>query len=100
MSNGKRLLMAFGDYKEYFEQDSDDPRKCIMHIVEDCEPIVQAAKMLSELEPGKDFRHAAIIPRHVLDRALREGWFRDKQKWKDWANNPDNRAFRTWPGQL
>jgi hypothetical protein len=36
----------------------------------------------------------------VLDRAHREGWFHDKDKWRAWRNDPDNRKFRTWPGDI
>ncbi len=100
VKSGKQLLAAQTNWREYMEVDADDPRKMIMHTMEECEPIVERAKMLSELEPGKDFRHCAIIPRHVLDRSFREGWFNDKKKWKEWANDPDNKAFRTWPGAL
>jgi hypothetical protein len=43
-------------------------------------------------------RHAAIIPQFVLDQALREDWGKDD--WRKWANNHDNRVFRTWKGKL
>lgn len=100
MSSRKQLLNAYGNFREVQVIDWERPNDLLIKTFEDCEPIIERAKMLSEMEPGKEFRHAAIIPKHVLDKAMREGWFNDKAKWKQWANDPDNRAFRTWPGQL
>ena len=73
------------------------------HIIEtrqDAAHIVEAAKIMADETPGKDFRHAAFIPQVVMDQAMIEGWFHDKKKWKEWANDPNNRAFRTWQGRL
>jgi hypothetical protein len=73
------------------------------HLIEsrqDCDHIVEAAKILSDVEPGKDFRHAAFIPETVINQAMVEGWFHDKAAWKKWANDPNNAAFRTWKGRL
>ena len=100
MGNDKVLLSAWGKYREYLEVDSENPEKWIFHTVQDCEPIVERAKMLSELEPGKDFRHVMCVPQFLLDRAHREGWYHDKQKWKDVINDPQYKAFRTWPGRV
>ena len=100
MSNRHLLLNGFGTFREVAIFDEDRPKDLLIKTFEDCEPIIERAKMLSELEPGKDFRHVAVIPQHVLDKAAREGWFNDRSKWKQWANDPDNRAFRTWPGQI
>lgn len=100
MSNRKELMSAWGKYRQYLEVDSDNSDKWIFHTVQDCEPIIERAKMLSELEPGKDFRHVACVPINVIERAHREGWYHDKAKWKAWMNDPDNKAFRTWPGHV
>ena len=59
--------------------------------------IVEAAKILSDETPGKDFRLAAVIPQTVLDQAMIEGWFHDKAAWRKWAKDPDNRAFNGGP---
>ena len=100
MSNRHLLLTSFGGFREVAIFDAMRPKDFLVKTFEDCEPIIERAKMLSELEPGKDFRHVAVIPQHVLDKAAREGWFNDRAKWKEWANEPDNRAFRTWPGRI
>lgn len=71
-----------------------------LEYYQDAQPIIEAAKILADQPPGKDFRHAAFIPETELNRAFTEGWFHDKQAWKRWANDPDNSQYRTWPGKL
>ena len=100
MSSRQLLLNTFGGLHEVAVFDEDRPKDLLIKTMQNCEPIVERAKMLSGMTPGKDFRHVALIPRTVLDRAYREGWFNDKKKWKEWANSPDNKAFRTWPGAV
>jgi hypothetical protein len=100
MGTREVLLSSLGGFREVMYLDEERPNDLLIKTFEECEPIIEKAKMLSEMTPGKDFRHAAIIPKHVLDKAFREGWFNDKKKWRDWANDPSNRAFRTWPGRL
>ena len=80
----------------YHEQDG----RTFLETRQDVEPIVEAARILADAAPGRDFRHAAFIPDVVLERAMREGWLHDRQAWKRWANDPANAAFRTWPGRL
>ncbi len=81
-------------------EDAERPDTLILEEIDDVEPILKEAKRLSELTPSKEFRHAAVIPDFVLRKAFREGWYNDPKAWKDWANDPDNKLFRTWPGQL
>lgn len=67
---------------------------------QDVEPVIQAARILRDQPPGKDFRHAAFIPESELNRAFVEGWFHDETAWKRWANDPANACYRTWEGRL
>lgn len=99
MSSRKELLDFYGHGAEYFHYDFADD-KCYIEEVWDCEPVMEAAKRLSDATPGKEFRHAAFIPPHVMNEAFRDGWFNDPKAWKRWANNSDNKMFRTWPGKL
>lgn len=99
----RRILLgtrANGSIKEYVHIDAMKPDHLTIETVQDCQSIVDAAKEISEHTPGKDMRHVAKIPEFVLAQAMREGWLHDKKKWRDWANNPDNAAFRTWKGRL
>lgn len=100
MNNRKRLLSAFGDFKQIVHVDQENPGDLIIESIQDCEPIIEAAKILSEQTPGDTFRHAAFIPQFMWNQAVQEGWLHDKAKWKRVLNDPDNRAFRTWPGRL
>ena len=98
MSSRRQLLEATDDWLEVAH--TDDDGNLTIQEIEDCEPIIEGAKRLSDETPGKEFRHAAVIPKHVLNQAYREGWFNDPEAWKRWANDADNKLFRTWPGTL
>lgn len=80
-------------YHEVGDKKFIESRQDVTHIVE-------AAKILAEQPPGKDFRHVGFIPETVLNQAFTEGWFGDKAKWKAWFNDPANSDFRTWKGRL
>ena len=67
---------------------------------QDVEHIIKAAAIVADEPPGKDFRHAAYIPESVMNGAMTDGWFHDPLAWKRWANDPDNRQYRTWKGRL
>lgn len=99
MSN-KFVLDADPGHVQYYHHDPLDEDKLILEDVYDVEPIINEAKRLSEMNPGREFRHVGIIPPHVLDQAAREGWINDQKKWREWLNDPDNRAFRTHPGRV
>jgi hypothetical protein len=45
-------------------------------------------------------RHIAEVPMVIWQKALREGWSKDRAKWKQWLNDPDNKVFRTWQGKV
>ena len=99
MSNRTELLSFYNGTAEYFHYDAAEDR-VIIEDVQDCEPVIEAAKRLSEQTPGEDFRHVAFIPDFVMRKAMREGWANDNEAWRKWANDPDNKAFRTWPGRI
>ena len=96
----RRLLDATANRAEVVIDETHLDGKVLVHEVEDCDPYIAEAKRLSDQTPGKDLRHAAVVPHFVYAQAIREGWANDPMAWKRWANDPDNAAFRTWPGQL
>ncbi len=100
MSNRLELMTATGDFREWLEVDSDDPRKAIIHTAQGTAASLHRAKVFSEEPPHPDMRHAAVIPMMVLDRAFREGWVNDAKAWKKWANDSANVHLRTWKGRL
>ncbi len=99
MSNRKELLGFYNGVEEWFHYDANEDKVTIEDL-QDVEPVIEAAKRLSEQTPGEDFRHVAFIPDYVLRKSMREGWFNDNEAWRRWANDPDNKAFRTWPGRI
>ena len=68
---------------------------------QDLEGIIEQNKMLRENQTGKEkFRLAARVPVHIVEKAMREGWLHDEDKWKRWLNDGENRDFRVWEGQI
>ena len=83
----------------------DARRKTILHEEDgvhrvesrqDCQHIVDAARVLSYETPGKDFRLVGFIPESVLNQALVEGWANDKQRIRSWLN--ENPHFKVHKG--
>lgn len=100
MSTRKILLNSFGGFHEVGIFDEERPNDLLIRTYQDCEGILEEASVLADEPPGKDFRHVAKIPMNVIDKSMREGWLNDKEAWKRWANDADNRKFRTWKGNL
>ena len=81
--------------------DASDPSRLAWETIEDHEPTIESAKLLREYVTRQDtFRHVARVPLTVYEQALREGWADDEDAWEKWLNNPDNRDFRVWGGQV
>lgn len=87
----------FGRRKTLFHEEDGIYR---IETRQDVSHIVEAAKVMADQAPGKDFRHVAFIPEEVLNQAFLEGWYHDKAAWRKWANEADNKQFRTWSGRL
>lgn len=47
---------------------------------------------------GGDVHHVAHMPMTVLEQCIREQW--DQERIRQWANDPDNRKFRSRPGRV
>lgn len=80
----------------YHEEDG----KTYIETRQDLTPIIEAAKILSERKPNKDFTRVALIPKETLNKAFLEGWFHDESAWRKWANDPANKMFRTTEGTI
>ena len=78
----------------------EEDGRCWIESRQDVGPVIEAARMIADEAPGKDFRHAAFVPESELNRAFAEGWFHDAKAWKRWANDPANACYRTWKGRL
>lgn len=96
----RRLLSRQGTVSQFVHHDASRPDDLIIETVEDVEPILARAKMLSEMSrnKGEIFTHVAIASEEVCAQALREKW--DDADWTKWLNASENRPFRTYPGTV
>jgi hypothetical protein len=95
----KALLELIGNERRAVIYHEEDGKTRIEHR-QDLDPVIKAAKILSERKPSKDFTRVALIPKSTLDKALIEGWFHDEDAWRKWANDPANEVFRTTKGTI
>ena len=73
----------------------------IVSTEQEAERLVRAnARDADADQSGRAFRLVARVPMPIVQKAMREGWHRDPQKWKAFLNDPDNRAFRVWQGKI
>ena len=88
---------------------ADSRRKTIIHeqdgkhwieTRQDVSHVIEAAKILADEPPGKDFRHVGFIPDAVLNQMLIDGSFHDPKAIRRWLNDPANESFRTWKGRV
>lgn len=68
----------------------------VVELVENTDPVLAEVRALTEVQPDRHdgMRLEAVIPAHVLRQSYIEGWFHDEERWRRWANDPANRAFR------
>lgn len=71
------------------------------------EPHLEYAKYLRETHPTQKvagnhagWKEVAYVPPWVLEQAMREGRMDDKEWWKKWLNDADNKAFRITNGRI
>lgn len=90
------------------------------HIIEhsDGVDLVQTQDISDTLELNKeqfnqrdgtfkgDMVHVGRIPLIIMEQMIRDGVLgpggavKDPKRFRDWMNDPDNRAFRTHPGKI
>lgn len=80
-----------GSQTWYAEEDG----KTYTQVRQDCTDMIAAAKILAEIPPSKadGWRFMCVIPDTVMEEAMRDGWLHDKERWRRWMNDRDNRAF-------
>lgn len=80
--------------------DSSNPDRLIVHTEVEMDQILENNKIMRELQPRNAVNKlvARGIPMTVVEKSMLEGW--DDNDWKKWLNDPDNKAFRIWEGQL
>lgn len=80
--------------------DSEAPGQIKVLTEIDVEGVIESNKIARELQPVRATNRllAKGVPMTVVEKSLREQW--DDSDWKKWLNDPDNAAFRIWPGRV
>lgn len=79
--------------------DSEQPN--VLHVKTELqmdEIIASIERDRDNIRPGSMNKLVARVPMTIYEQAFHEQW--DEAKWKDWLNDPDNKAFRIWPGRV
>jgi hypothetical protein len=80
----------------------DDDVPDLVHVVteQDLTRAVENNHLLRELHPKRSTNKllARGVPIAVAEKAILENW--DEQDWARWLDDPDNAAFRVWPGRV
>lgn len=79
--------------------DVDRPDQVVQETtIEYPDDFAQRNRELGEQQTG-DFKLVARgVPLFVWEQSEREQW--DEADWAKWLNDPDNAAFRVWPGRV
>lgn len=79
--------------------DRDEPDKFGVYTELDVEQVLKTNKALAETQERRsDTKLLARVPMTIYEQSLRENW--DDGDWKKFLNDPDNAAFRVWPGRV
>lgn len=100
MPTEKRLLASYNGINEYVHHDPMRPDDLIIHAEQDCSVILDHVKQERDRPVGKEWRKVACVPMIFIDKAIREGWNNDQDKWRAFLNDPDNAGFRVWNGRI
>lgn len=90
-----KALLSFDPIKRKQIIHHEDGLNHYVETRQDVTHVVEAAKILADVPPDpKDgWRFIGFLPDAVVDQAIVEGWFHDKQRIRQWLNDRDNRAF-------
>ena len=84
----------------FMSEFATEDEKNIYHSSQNVQPILDNVKNLSYGTQGKELKHVAEVPMVIYQKAVREGWAKDRKQWKKWLNDPDNKLFRIWQGRV
>lgn len=100
MAERKVVYRNDGAVRRTMIWEDDDPG--IVHVLTevDMTQAVENNKIMRELHPRRSTNKlvARGVPLTVAEQAIREQW--DEQAWAKWLDDPDNAAFRVWPGRV
>lgn len=95
----KRQYEATGDLKRFSYLRDDAVRFETEQNVDGLVEYCKEARERVTSTHNRDMVPVAEIPMAVYERAVREGWADDKQAWRKWLSDPDNKVFRVWTGR-
>lgn len=96
----KVLFDSYNGMNEYVHFDPMKPNDLTFSTEQDCTAILEQVKRDRDGPVGKEWRLAATVPAVFIDKAAREGWLNDADKWHAFLNDPDHKAFRVWGGRI
>ena len=100
MAEIKRVYRDDGAIKRTMIWEDNAPDVVHVLTTQDLTQAIENNKILRELHPRRSTNKllARGVPVSVAEQAMREGW--DESDWNKWLNDPDNAAFRVWPGRV
>lgn len=91
---------AGGHIRRTLLTDWEQPYKLVVQTEIDLSDVERNNRELAELHP-RNSRNKLIargVPATVWEQSIHEQW--DEADWAKWLNDPDNKAFRVWPGRV
>ena len=100
MAEKKFVYRDDGAVKRTLITDDEDPYTIRVFTEQDMTQTLENNAVMRELHPRRSNNKllARGVPITVAEKAIRENW--DDNDWKKWLNDPDNAAFRIWPGRV
>jgi hypothetical protein len=80
--------------------DEEYPGRYVVKTEVDLTQTIENNKIVREMQPARATNRlvARGVPLTVYEQSIVENW--DESDWNKWLNDPDNAAFRIWPGRV
>lgn len=79
--------------------DTERPGQFQVFTEADMEAVLrEVAQDRDAIRPRSTNKVVAKVPMTIYEQSIHEQW--DEGDWKRWLNDPDNSAFRVWPGRV
>jgi len=100
MTEIKKVYVDDGAIKRTMIWEDYAPQMVHVYTEADMTQTLENNKVMRELHPTRSNNKliARGVPITVAEQAIREQW--DDNDWRKWLNDPDNAAYRIWPGRV
>jgi hypothetical protein len=86
-------------YRRTLYREDDNRDTFGVHTEMNVDSLVENNKAMAEIHPDRSTNKlVARVPMTIYEQSVHENW--DEEQWRRWLNDPDNRAFRVWKGNL